>query len=139
MIEPLKYINSTSLISFNLLHIRSVYIENGIPKREKITSCSSGLISRLKFILVTRISVRSLGSFELVLKFFYVGVVCFEFFGEFSISDNYHCPRENTMQHFGQAESAGFYAINYYMDLSNSLRPVSMTNTPSRSVIEIQR
>ena len=32
LIEPLKYINSTELISFNMLHIKNVYIYNGIPK-----------------------------------------------------------------------------------------------------------
>lgn len=32
LIEPLKFINSTELVSFNMLHIKNVYIYNGIPK-----------------------------------------------------------------------------------------------------------
>ena len=32
LIEPLKFINSSPVVSFNLLHIRNVYIEDGIPK-----------------------------------------------------------------------------------------------------------
>jgi hypothetical protein len=32
LIEPLKFINAQSIISFNLLHIKNVYIYNGIPK-----------------------------------------------------------------------------------------------------------
>jgi hypothetical protein len=32
LIEPLKFINSSAVVSFNMLHIKNVYIENGIPK-----------------------------------------------------------------------------------------------------------
>lgn len=30
--EPLKFINASSVLSFNMLHIKNIYIENGIPK-----------------------------------------------------------------------------------------------------------
>ena len=32
LIEPLKFINASPVVSFNMLHIKNIYIENGIPK-----------------------------------------------------------------------------------------------------------
>lgn len=32
LIEPLKFINASPVGSFNMLHIKNVYLENGIPK-----------------------------------------------------------------------------------------------------------
>lgn len=32
MIQPLKFIHETEVKSLNMLHIKNIYIENGIPK-----------------------------------------------------------------------------------------------------------
>ena len=53
VIQPLKFIHSSTVRSLNMLHIRNIYIESGIPKIGELIPIND----RLKDVLVDRADV----------------------------------------------------------------------------------